>query len=212
MTILSARDHSGSTPLHRACQSYTSRHTVPALLQKQVDAWVRNYAGWTPLHACARYNRVEAVKLFLEHEQLHSVNPDLARKRLAAPDKDGYTALHRASMFDHSDVIDLLLTAANATGGTSQRRQQTSMSTTKKSASHTNDNAADAIASLPAHEFGQLLLRLETADGVTPATLAKQHHAFAAAGALDRWNELFAADAAASMVHKLDGGRTRSEF
>lgn len=91
-------DAGGSTPLHRACQSNSHKHTVAALLRQKVNVHARNKRRWTPLHACARYGHVAGARRLL----------DIGAK-LDVGDDEGYTPLHRSVMFAHQGIMELLV-------------------------------------------------------------------------------------------------------
>ncbi|TMW69734.1 hypothetical protein Poli38472_001890 [Pythium oligandrum] len=110
---LNARDKTGKTPLHVACQkkdskddwaalnpaSYSGRlDVVRELLALAVDVNALDEDEHTALHLASRWGFLDLVRALLGQ-----------RVDLDASDKDGWTALHHASFRGHTDVVRELL-------------------------------------------------------------------------------------------------------
>ena len=104
---IDARDTSGDTPLHEACQGSKDPQVFRALLQAGADPNARDNDGSTPLHELAEYHDIpEATQAGLVVQILIDAGADVKARQ-----SRGYTPLHFAADSVELPIIEALLKA-----------------------------------------------------------------------------------------------------
>jgi ankyrin repeat protein len=99
---LSQKDAEGETVLHQAMRGNASG--LSALLElEELDVNCKTFAGDSPLHIGAIGGFVENTEILLGHSAVDT----------CLVDKDGLTALHKASMLGNLEIVNLLANPKN---------------------------------------------------------------------------------------------------
>ena len=108
-------EHSGSTPLHIACNSdHPNVEIIKLLLKKQAKINVQDKDGNTPLHiACNRKDANKDIIYYLLNLSFYTPNVNIQNKENGAGYGDGgATPLHIACLYSNTDIIELILDKA----------------------------------------------------------------------------------------------------
>ena len=95
-----AMDRDGDTPMHSAALWGHPECLEVLIDEPEVDMDVRNHAGRTPLHLCARRNRFVCLEMLLRSGATPAVQCS-----------EGRTALHDAAALGNTLCLDLLVAA-----------------------------------------------------------------------------------------------------
>lgn len=101
------QDSEGDTPLHDAI-SKKRDDIVQLLIEGQADHTVTNNNGFNALHHAALRGNMGAIRLILANFPLSS--------SIDEPKDDGFTALHLASLNNHIEVAQALITHVSVLG------------------------------------------------------------------------------------------------
>ncbi|XP_060762929.1 SMC5-SMC6 complex localization factor protein 1 isoform X2 [Neoarius graeffei] len=94
----------GETLLHRACKRNQVQTVLQILSLPEVDANVKDYAGWTPLHEACNHGSGECVRALLKHCPGLQLDSQV----------EGVSPLHDALLNQHTHIAKMLLRHAGS--------------------------------------------------------------------------------------------------
>ncbi|CAH8579344.1 unnamed protein product [Heterobilharzia americana] len=100
--LINLRDCEGETPLHTAVTSGNS-DMVKFCLEKNASILAKQNDDSTPIHYACMKDDLECVQLMFD------ADPSIKSIVLQMPDKNGYTPLHLAAVYNHEKLVTYLV-------------------------------------------------------------------------------------------------------